>query len=70
MGSEAHAQVFNCDAGRSVGKQIQLVLGALNPLNMNNRLSSNPFNTLNQFKKTPSINDKLLTEEARLHGPI
>ncbi|XP_046463734.1 uncharacterized protein LOC124209680 [Daphnia pulex] len=37
MGTEAHAQVFNCDGGRSVGKQIQTVLEALNPLSMNFR---------------------------------
>lgn len=37
MGTEAHAQVFNCDGGRSVGKQIQMVLGALNPFKMNFR---------------------------------
>jgi hypothetical protein len=37
MGTEAHAQVFSCDGGRSVGKQIQTVLEALNPLSMNFR---------------------------------
>lgn len=37
LGTEAHAQVFNCDGERSVGKQIQTVIEALNPVTMNYR---------------------------------
>ena len=40
LGTDAHAQVFNCDSGRSVGKQFQMIMSSINPASMNFRFSN------------------------------